>query len=88
MRVVQVAPPWSPVPPPGYGGIERVVADLTEGLLAAGCGVVLCAPAGSRTNACLVPTVAKPVGPDLTEAQKARPIAAAGRSLTGRRWSW
>jgi glycosyltransferase involved in cell wall biosynthesis len=79
MRVVQVAPPWFPVPPTGYGGIERVVYDLTEGLIAAGCEVILCAPAGSRTNARLVPTVARPVGLDLTEAQKARPFAEASR---------
>jgi glycosyltransferase involved in cell wall biosynthesis len=79
MRVVQIAPPWFPVPPTGYGGIERVVYDLTEGLLAAGCEVILCAPAGSCTNARLVSTVAKPVGLDLTEAQKARPFAEASR---------
>ena len=24
MRVVQIAPPWYPIPPAGYGGIERV----------------------------------------------------------------
>jgi glycosyltransferase involved in cell wall biosynthesis len=79
MRVVQIAPPWFPIPPVGYGGIERVVHDLTEGLLAAGCEVVLCAPAGSRTSARLVETVAKPVGLDLTEAQKARHCADASR---------
>jgi glycosyltransferase involved in cell wall biosynthesis len=79
MRIVQIAPPWFPIPPTGYGGIERVVYDLTEGLLAAGCEVILCAPAGSHTNARLVPTVAKPVGLDLIEAQKARPFAEASR---------
>jgi len=72
MRVVQIAPPWFPVPPVGYGGIERVVYDVTEGLLAIGCEVVLCAPAGSQTNAPLVATVARPVGLNLTEAQKRR----------------
>ena len=25
LRIGVVAPPWLPVPPPGYGGIERVV---------------------------------------------------------------
>lgn len=80
MRVVQIAPPWFPIPPIGYGGIERVVHDLTEGLLAAGCEVILCAPAGSRTNARLIPTVAKPIGLDLTEAQKARHFVEASRA--------
>ena len=28
MRVAMLAPPWIPVPPPGYGGIEQVVALL------------------------------------------------------------
>jgi glycosyltransferase involved in cell wall biosynthesis len=79
MRVVQIAPPWFPIPPVGYGGIERVVYDLTEGLLAAGCEVILCAPAGSQTSARLVPTVARPVGLDLTEAQKSRHFAEASR---------
>jgi glycosyltransferase involved in cell wall biosynthesis len=80
MRVVQIAPPWFPIPPVGYGGIERVVHDLTEGLLAAGCEVILCAPAGSRTNARLIETVARPVGLDMTEAQKARHFVAASRT--------
>lgn len=80
MRVVQIAPPWFPIPPVGYGGIERVVHDLTEGLLASGCEVILCAPAGSRTSARLFPTVARPVGLDLTEAQKARHFANASRA--------
>jgi hypothetical protein len=41
MRVVQISPPWFPVPPKGYGGIERVVYDLTEGLINDGCEVLL-----------------------------------------------
>ena len=79
MRVVQIAPPWFPIPPVGYGGIERVVYDLTEGLLAAGCEVILCAPAGSQSSARLVQTVSRPVGLNLTEAQKSRHFAEASR---------
>ena len=79
MRVVQIAPPWFPIPPIGYGGIERVVYDLTEGLLAASCEVILCAAAGSQTSARLIPTVARPVGLDLTEAQKRRHFVEASR---------
>ena len=80
MRVAQIAPPWFPIPPVGYGGIERVVHDLTEGLLAAGCDVILCAPAGSQTSAQLVPTVSRPVGLNLTEAQKGRHFVEASRA--------
>ncbi len=72
MRIAQIAPPWFPVPPPGYGGIERVVFDLTEGLMAIGAEVVLFAPRGSKTSAELVETVAKPVGLNLSESQKRR----------------
>jgi glycosyltransferase involved in cell wall biosynthesis len=31
-----LAPPWVPVPPPGYGGTESVVDRLARGLMAAG----------------------------------------------------
>jgi glycosyltransferase involved in cell wall biosynthesis len=31
-----IAPPWVPVPPPAYGGIELVIDTLTRGLLARG----------------------------------------------------
>ena len=30
-RVAMLAPPWIPVPPPGYGGIEVVLSLLCEG---------------------------------------------------------
>jgi len=51
MRILQIAPPWFAVPPTGYGGIERVVANLVEGLVAAGHDVTLLASGGSRTTA-------------------------------------
>jgi len=79
MRVAQIAPPWFPIPPHGYGGIERVVYDLTEGLLKIGCDVVLFAPAGSNTNAPLVEIVNRPVGLNLTEAQKNRRVVESSR---------
>ena len=41
MRVAQIAPPWAPVPPALYGGIELVVDLLSRGLQAAGHDVVL-----------------------------------------------
>ena len=32
LRIALVAPPWYPVPPRGYGGVERVVGLLARGL--------------------------------------------------------
>jgi glycosyltransferase involved in cell wall biosynthesis len=41
MRIGLVAPPWAPVPPHLYGGIELVVDRLAQGFQAAGHDVVL-----------------------------------------------
>jgi glycosyltransferase involved in cell wall biosynthesis len=41
MRIGLVAPPWTPVPPPLYGGIELVVDELARGFQAAGHEVTL-----------------------------------------------
>lgn len=54
LRIALVAPPWLPVPPPGYGGTERVIALLADGLVARGHDVTLFAAKGSRTAARLV----------------------------------
>jgi len=54
LRVAVIAPPWIPVPPPGYGGIEAVVDLLCAGLVAAGHDVTLFAAAGSRSAAQVV----------------------------------
>ncbi len=51
MRILQIAPPWFTVPPSGYGGIERVVVQLTDSLVDAGHEVTLLASGGSRTKA-------------------------------------
>ena len=47
-----MAPPWAPIPPPLYGGIELVVDQLATGLLAAGHDVTLFATGDST---CQVP---------------------------------
>jgi len=60
LRIGMVAPAWLAVPPSGYGGIERVVSVLTEGLVAAGHDVTLFAAAGSRTDARLVVPLPNP----------------------------
>jgi glycosyltransferase involved in cell wall biosynthesis len=41
MRIGIVAPPWLPVPPPGYGGTESVLDRLARGFVAAGHDVLL-----------------------------------------------
>jgi len=49
-----LAPPWIPVPALGYGGVESVVSDLTEALVARGHDVTMfCAP-GSRSAAKII----------------------------------
>jgi glycosyltransferase involved in cell wall biosynthesis len=54
MRIGIIAPPWLPVPPTAYGGIEAVVDLLARGLAEAGHDVVLAASADST---CPVPRV-------------------------------
>jgi glycosyltransferase involved in cell wall biosynthesis len=51
MRVGMIAPPWFPLPPQGYGGIEFVVSMLTEGLVRHGHDVTLFASGDSSTAA-------------------------------------
>jgi glycosyltransferase involved in cell wall biosynthesis len=51
LRVAVLAPPWIPVPPPAYGGIEAVVALLCEELVMRGHEVTLFAAPGSRSTA-------------------------------------
>jgi glycosyltransferase involved in cell wall biosynthesis len=54
MRIAQVAPLNERVPPPLYGGTERVVSYLTEQLVRLGHEVTLFASGDSETNARLV----------------------------------
>ena len=51
LRIAVVSPPWFPVPPSGYGGIEWIVALLADGLAEAGHDVTLFASGDSRTKA-------------------------------------
>jgi glycosyltransferase involved in cell wall biosynthesis len=53
MRIALIAPPWTPIPPPFYGGIELVVDQMARGLQAAGHEVTLFATGDST---CPVPT--------------------------------
>jgi len=58
LRIGLVAPPWLTVPPIGYGGTERVIALLADGLVERGHDVTLFAAAGSDTRANLVTPLA------------------------------
>ncbi len=54
LRIAMLAPPWIPVPAPGYGGVESVVSTLTEALVRRGHEVTLfCAP-GSASRATVI----------------------------------
>ncbi len=57
MKIALVAPPLLPVPPVRYGGVERIVGVLADGLLERGHDVTLFAPGDSRFAGRLVPTV-------------------------------
>jgi glycosyltransferase involved in cell wall biosynthesis len=55
-----LGPPWIPIPPPGYGGIEAVLALLCDALVDRGLEVELfCAP-GSRSRAQVRPLLEEP----------------------------
>ncbi len=51
LRIAQVAAPLLPVPPKTYGGTEKIVSFLTEGLVEKGHDVTLYASGDSKTKA-------------------------------------
>src|SRR5215469_12754025 len=51
MHIAMVAPPYFRVPPAAYGGIEAVVADLVDALVARGHKVTLIGAGGHATRA-------------------------------------
>jgi glycosyltransferase involved in cell wall biosynthesis len=56
MQVVQIAPPWVPIPPRDYGGTELMIANLVRGLVAHGVEVMLFAARDSTLEVpCLGP---------------------------------
>lgn len=76
MRIAQVAPLWEPVPPRGYGGIELVVALLTDELVTRGHDVTLFASGDSDTKAKLETVVPKAFRLDPSE-----PVPAIGEMM-------
>jgi len=60
MRVAMLAPPWIPVPPPAYGGIEQVIALLTTELTGRGHEVTLFAAPGTEADAEVLSPLERP----------------------------
>ena len=60
MRIAEIAPPWTEVPPPSYGGVELIVSQLADGLASRGHDVTLFASGGSRTLGDLVSPLPEP----------------------------
>jgi glycosyltransferase involved in cell wall biosynthesis len=58
LRIAVLAPPWIPVPPQGYGGIEKVVDLLCTALVARGHEVTLFAAPGSHSSARVITPLA------------------------------
>ncbi len=61
MKIAQIAPLSERVPPPKYGGTERVVYELTEGLVKRGHDVTLFASGNSKTSAQLYSLLPKSI---------------------------
>lgn len=59
MRIAMISTPFVAVPPQGYGGTERVVYELVEGLVENGHDVTLFATGDSRTSAKLAFTLSE-----------------------------
>ncbi|MGD9711069.1 MAG: glycosyltransferase family 4 protein [Thermomicrobiales bacterium] len=74
MHIGVIAPPWFVIPPVKYGGIERVIHDVVEPLIAAGHNVTLFAAEGSQTSATLVPVTASASGLDLNDREKSKTL--------------
>src|SRR5262245_66536767 len=78
LRIALVAPPWIPVPPRGYGGIEAMLADLAGTLVRRGHDVVLIGAGENGTPARFLTTYAEPTTarlggsmPDVVHAARA-----------------
>ncbi|TSD02537.1 MAG: glycosyltransferase [Parcubacteria group bacterium Athens0714_26] len=61
LRIAQIAPLWITIPPLKYGGIERIVAMLCDGLSDKGHKVTLFASPGSTAKGKLISVFDKPL---------------------------
>lgn len=76
MKIAVLAPPYLPVPPPLYGGTEKIVSLLTEGLVASGHDVTLFASGDSKTSAKLSSMFPTALGNSgFTKGDTSKPIA-------------
>lgn len=62
LRIAQLVLPWIKIPPSGYAGTERVVHDLTEGLVKRGHDVTVFSVGESQTSAKLEFVIKKALG--------------------------
>jgi glycosyltransferase involved in cell wall biosynthesis len=88
MRIAMLAPPWIPVPAPGYGGIEEVIRLLCRGLVARDHPVTLFAPPSSSSSATVHPVLEAPHPDEIERAgwevdHVARAFAAIDRERQG-----
>jgi glycosyltransferase involved in cell wall biosynthesis len=67
LRVAMVVPPYFSVPPGGYGGVESVVADLTDALVKRGHHVTLIGVGENGTKADFVSVWPRPIPERLGE---------------------
>lgn len=67
LRVAMVVPPYFEIPPEGYGGVESVVADLTDALVERGHQVTLVGAGANGTAADLVSVWPRPIPERLGE---------------------
>src|SRR6266571_1445519 len=63
LRIAVLAPPLERVPPPAYGGTERVVVELVAELVRRGWDVTTFASGDSDVPGRLVPTIPEPLRP-------------------------
>ncbi len=61
MKIAQIGPLWENIPPPKYGGTERIVYYLVEGLIKNGYEVTLFASGTSKTSAKLISVSHQPL---------------------------
>jgi len=61
LKIAQIAPLWENIPPKRYGGTERVLFNLTEGLIKRGHNVTLFAAGTARTSANLISVYPRPL---------------------------
>ncbi|BCQ07693.1 glycosyltransferase family 4 protein [Mycobacterium heckeshornense] len=90
MRIVLAAPPYFDIPPKGYGGVEAVVADLADTLVALGHHVTVLGAGDPGTAAKFIPlwdrTVPERLGepyPEVMHALKVRSAIARIAAVDG-----